>query len=277
MLKVTIGLPIYNAEKFLKFAIDSILCQTYTNIELLVVNDGSTDNSMAIVQSYQDDRIRIINDGFNKGLPFRLNQIALEASGFYLARMDSDDIMLPNRIANQVKTLENNLDIDVLGTNAYTIDENNLVQGIRYDNKNKTDLIKVSGFIHPSIIAKKEWFLSNPYDEKALRIEDKDLWFRTSKKYNFKMTTEPLLFYREFGANYYKKYLKEFNAIFYVIKKNNFQISQILFFCKYIFTGIVFYVFNLFGKESVLLQKRNQVKFKSVTLEAFFETINTKK
>lgn len=277
MLKVTIGLPIYNAEKFLKFAIDSILCQTYTNIELLVVNDGSTDNSMAIVQSYQDDRIRIINDGFNKGLPFRLNQIAREASGFYLARMDSDDIMLPNRIANQVKTLENNLDIDVLGTNAYTIDENNLVQGIRYDNKNKTELIKVSGFIHPSIIAKKEWFLSNPYDEKALRIEDKDLWFRTSKKYNFKMTTEPLLFYREFGSNYYKKYLKEFNAIFYVIKKNNFQISQILFFCKYIFTGIVFYVFNLFGKESVLLQKRNQVKFKSVTLEAFFETINTKK
>ena len=233
MLKVTIGLPIYNAQKFLKFAIDSILSQTYTNIELLVVNDGSTDNSMAIVQSYQDDRIRIINDGFNKGLPFRLNQIAREASGFYLARMDSDDIMSPNRIANQVKTLENNLDIDVLGTNAYTIDENNLVQGIRYDNKNKTELIKVSGFIHPSIIAKKEWFLSNPYDE--------------------------------------KQYFKEFTSIFYVLNKNKFKINQILFFCKYIFIGVVYYLFNLFGKENILLDKRNQVKIKRIALNQFLK------
>ena len=177
-------------------------------MELILVDDGSKDNSFKIAKQYeqQDKRIRVISDGLNRKLPARLNQIIREAKGKYIARMDADDIMHPQRLQRQFEILENHPNIDVLGTNAYVIDENNLVFGIRY--KNHVGLSKVEHFIHPTIMGKKQWFLDNPYDEKAIRIEDAELWYRTKSFSNFMITNEPLLFYREFGNNYYKKYFQ---------------------------------------------------------------------
>ena len=218
---VTIGLPFYNAEKYLALAIESVLQQTYTNWELLLLDDGSTDNSLCIAQSYaqKDSRIKVISDGKNKNLATRLNELPSLAQGLYLARMDADDIMHPARIERQLAVLETHSEIDVLGTNAYIINDENAVTGTRYPITPKNTLTRVRGFIHPTIIAKKQWFLENPYNTKALRMEDAELWYRTHSKYHFVRLNEPLLFYREVGNNYYKKYFLAQQSKAYIFSK----------------------------------------------------------
>ena len=126
---VTIGLPFYNAEKYLALAIESVLQQTYTDWELLLLDDGSTDDSLSIAQSYaqKDSRIKVISDGKNKNLATRLNELPSLAQGLYLARMDADDIMHPARIERQLAVLKTHPEIDVLGTNAYIINDENAV------------------------------------------------------------------------------------------------------------------------------------------------------
>ncbi|MGL5269675.1 MAG: glycosyltransferase family 2 protein, partial [Selenomonadaceae bacterium] len=117
-MKVSIGLPFYNDEKTLRYTIQSILLQSYTDWELILLDDGSTDGSLAIAKSIKDKRVRVVSDNENKGLAVRLNEIANLANGQYLARMDADDLMHPDRIKEQVLFLEENPEIDVVGTNA---------------------------------------------------------------------------------------------------------------------------------------------------------------
>ena len=142
---VTIGLPFYNAEKYLALAIESVLQQTYTDWELLLLDDGSTDNSLSIAQSYaqKDSRIKVISDGKNKNLATRLNELPSLAQGLYLARMDADDIMLPARIERQLAVLKAHPEIDVLGTNAYIINDENAVTSTRYPITPKNTLTRV--------------------------------------------------------------------------------------------------------------------------------------
>ena len=99
---VTIGIPFYNASQFLEYAIKSVINQTYTNWELILVDDGSTDDSLSIARSFNDQRIKILSDGVNKGLVSRLNEIILNSRGSYIARMDADDIMHFERIEKQI-------------------------------------------------------------------------------------------------------------------------------------------------------------------------------
>ena len=174
---VSIGLPVYNAEKFLRDAIVSILNQSYVHFELIIMDDGSTDKSIDIINSFNDKRIVLYQDGVNKGLPARLNEIANLAKGLYLARMDADDIMHPTRIEKQLQVLKLNNNIDVLGSNAYSIDECNTINGVRYSLGLETQLTRVSSFIHPTVFARTEWFLKNPYATNVLRGQDAELWF----------------------------------------------------------------------------------------------------
>ena len=128
---VTIAIPVYNGESYLRDAIQSVVNQTFQDWELYLVNDGSTDGSLAIMQEYalRDIRIKVIDDGQNKGLVTRLNQSIEIAVGKYYARMDADDIMYITRIEEQVKFLESHPDVDVLGTSIMIIDNNNNIMG----------------------------------------------------------------------------------------------------------------------------------------------------
>jgi glycosyltransferase involved in cell wall biosynthesis len=258
--KVTVGLPVYNDEKYLKKAIESVLEQTFTDFELIIVNDGSEDTSMDIVHSFKDPRIQIIGDAKNLGLPKRLNQITKLAKGKYLARMDSDDIMLPTRLEEQISILENDNNIDVLGTNIITIDKDGVKKGIRYTyNQIKPECITCSSFIHPTIMGKIEWYLNNPYSEIMLRVEDAELWRRTSTFSNFMLYKKPLLLYREVGKNYHKKYFegaKTFKKLF-IEKKEIFWLKK---WFKFIIVGFFYMFFSFFNAENKLLSKRNQVK-----------------
>jgi len=262
-VKVTIGLSVYNAERYLKEAIVSILNQTFENFELIIVNDGSKDSSMELAHSFQDNRIKIFDDGLNKGLPMRLNQIHSLAKGSYIARMDADDIMHPDRIKRQVLILEKHPEIDVLGTNAYSIDENNKVMGVRQSINNKTEILSVKSFIHPTIMGKTEWFLVNFYNEKLKRVEDIELWYRTKNKSNFKIVNQPLLFYREFGGSYYKKYQNGIPSMLNIskkyIRKFEFKSSLIWLFISFIsiFKYLLYRLFNLLKLEYLLINNRN--------------------
>lgn len=269
---ITIAIPFYNAQEFLSQAIESVLSQTYIDWRLLLIDDGSTDNSLNIAMKYKNDpRVIIHSDGKNKNLGFRLNQIPSLVDTKYLARMDADDIMHPERIEKQLKVLESNPEIDVLGSNAYSIDSNNLVQGIRLKYSKDDAIVKVKGFIHPTIMAETLWFKNNPYDIKAERIEDAELWFRSSNFYNFQIVTEPLLFYREFGTNYYKKYFKGFYAMLYALNKHSFNLKLMKFAIRYYISGSVYFLYNLFGKEEILVKKRNAIKLENIPLAFFFK------
>lgn len=262
-IMLTIGIPFYNAEKYFAFAIESVLSQTYKDWELILLNDGSSDNSLSIAKKFaeQDSRINVISDGKNKGLGARLNELAALSNGEYIARMDADDIMHPKRLETQLQILKDNPNIDVLGTNAYVIDENDLVFGMRY--RENSGLIKVEHFIHPTIMAKKQWFVDNPYDEKAIRIEDAELWYRTKNKNNFMIINEPLLFYREFGGEYYKKYFLASKCKNYILSKYYKDRYWKNFFLEHFIKGSIFWMSSRFNLEQEFINRRNAIIFSS--------------
>lgn len=273
---VTIGIPVYNAEKYLKIAIQSVINQIFTDFELIIIDDGSTDDSVKIIESFKDDRIIFIKDGLNKALPYRLNQITNLAKGKYIARMDADDVMDKDRIKKQLEILEKDQNIDVLGTNTYIIDKNNKVIGIR--NKTKLNEIKkVNTFIHPTIMGKKEWFLNNLYDERAIRIEDLELWLRNSNN-NFYQLNEPLFFYRELDQVVYKKHYKTINSTFYIVMKNikqkkyNLAYQWIKIYFKSYFKTFIYYILFILKKENILLNKRF-IKINDSNLQNYYNNL----
>lgn len=256
---ITVAIPFYNAEKFLAKAIDSVLNQTYKDFELILLDDGSTDSSLNIAEKYAklDGRIKVYSDGFNKNLGYRLNQIPALVKTEYLARMDADDVMHPMKLEKQLEILEKRDDIDVLGTNAFTINSDNKVVGIRM--QPSQDIVKVKSFIHPTIMARTQWFLDNPYDVDAVRMEDAELWFRTSHRYSFYVTKEPLFFYREFGCDYYKKYFATYKSRKYILNKYKNNKTWRDFFIKMLIKSYVYCFFNLISQEQFLINRRNEV------------------
>jgi len=118
---VTVLMPVYNGEKYLNEAIDSILNQTYTNFEFLIINDGSTDRSVEIIKGYNDSRIKLIHNKKNMGLVYTLNRGLALALGKYIVRMDADDISLPNRFKLQLDFMEINTEVALCSGNAMSI------------------------------------------------------------------------------------------------------------------------------------------------------------
>jgi glycosyltransferase involved in cell wall biosynthesis len=114
---VSVLIPVYNSEKFVADSLKSIISQTYQNLEILVLDDGSTDQSIQKVKSFDDSRIQIFSHEINQGLIVTRNELIEKANGKYIAFLDSDDISYPNRIQLQVDFLEKNSDFGMLGSN----------------------------------------------------------------------------------------------------------------------------------------------------------------
>lgn len=129
-MRLTVFMPVYNREQYLKESIRSILNQDYTDFELLIIDDGSTDNSISIIQSFKDDRIRLLKNESNKGVVFTRNRGLEEAKGEYILLLDSDDIALPGRLRKQLEFMENKPDA-IITSSAYIA---------RYPNGNKTSV-----------------------------------------------------------------------------------------------------------------------------------------
>lgn len=212
---ITVGIPAYNAEKYLKLAIDSVLGQTFTDFELLLVNDGSTDTTLSILQNYRDNRIRVLNDGQNRGLIYRLNEMVTLANGKYFARMDADDVMFPERLQTQVTFLENNPEVALCHTSAISIDRENRVLGLKQAGLVKDSATVLSGVfpIHPTVLGTLAYFRTNPYREGFFQMEDMELWYRTADNNTILAIDDPLLFYREDSIKNSGKHRKMYQGL----------------------------------------------------------------
>ena len=222
---ISIGIPFFNAEKYLEDAIKSVLAQTFKNWELILVDDGSTDRSLEIAQSFVDPRIRIISDGYNRRLPYRLNQIINEAKYDLIARMDADDLMAVDRLEKQVKVLNENPEIDLVVTSLYSIGNKNEILGKRifsnHQMQPKEILQGLTNLLHPSLLARKAWCQRNLYQIDNCLAEDYELWLSAAIKndLNYLVMQEPLYFYREVENVKKEKMVRGYNTQIKVIKK----------------------------------------------------------
>jgi len=198
---VSVALPTFNSEKTLSSAIRSVLNQTYANIELLIVDDGSTDASLRVANGFQDPRIRLVVDGQRKGISARLNQAIDMAGGKYFARMDGDDIAFAQRFERQVSYLESHPEVDLLGAAVLVFRSDGSILGKIPAKLTHTEICARpwSGFYlpHPSWMGRLDWFRCHRYDEKANGAEDQHLLFRTFRTSRFACLPDTLLGYRE--------------------------------------------------------------------------------
>lgn len=165
--KVTVALSTFNGGLFLELALRSILNQSWSNWELILLDDGSSDGAIDRLPFLNDPRIILVRDGSNRGLSFRLNQAVQMASGKYFARMDQDDICHPERLSCQVNFLLEHPEVDLLATKCYSIDEQNKLIGTLPSAFDHADICRLpwKGFYmpHPSWMGRIEWFRQNNY------------------------------------------------------------------------------------------------------------------
>lgn len=197
---VTVLMPVYNCEKHLKDAIDSILNQTYSNFHFLIINDGSTDQSESIIFSYQDERIRYIKNEENIQLIDSLNKGLDLISTKYIARMDADDIAHPHRLQKQVEYLEMNSNCVVCGSFYQFIGESEeMIQLPVFSDQIKFQLLHFNSFCHPSTVLRTSVLKNNKiqYHKDFKHAEDYFLWTELALKGDFYNLPEVLLFYRK--------------------------------------------------------------------------------
>lgn len=183
--RVTVLMPVYNAERYLREAIDSILAQTFTDFELLLINDGSTDGSVSIIESYDDPRIRLAHNERNLGLVPTLNKGIDLARGEYIARMDSDDVSMPERLEKQVAFMDANSDCSVVAAKILQIDEDGRELGLWKGDAGAVTpqgicsrLPFVCCLAHPTVMARTSILQAYRYNPARRHVEDYDLWLR---------------------------------------------------------------------------------------------------
>ncbi|MGB4769908.1 MAG: glycosyltransferase [Chitinophagaceae bacterium] len=182
---VSILIPVYNTAAYLTRAIQSILEQQYPSMEIILINDGSTDASETIIQFFQDPRIRYVKNEQNMGLVYTLNKGIDLSAGKYIARMDGDDVSLPGRIAQQVDYLEAHPEVSVLATRVSLINEQDQPLGYWEADQQIMEPEQIRAFLpkdnclaHPSIMARAELLKKYKYRSEQSQAEDYDLWLR---------------------------------------------------------------------------------------------------
>lgn len=188
MSTVTVLMPVYNADRYLVPAIESILRQTFKEFELLIINDASTDGSGKIIASFSDKRLRVVDNENNLGVTKTLNRGLHLAEGELIARQDADDLSHPERLARQVTFLRAHPDIALVGTQALIIDEWGNYKRILRDRPHhhiaiKWDLLFDNSFVHTSVMFRNKIVRDTlgGYDPSFVACEDYELWSRVAE------------------------------------------------------------------------------------------------
>jgi len=225
--KVTVLMSVFNGEKYLREAIDSILNQTFKDFEFIIINDASTDKTLRILNDYNDPRIIIYNNKKNIGLTKSLNIGLRMAKGKYIARQDADDISTHDRLEKEVHFLEKHKNHAVVGTSAKIIDKDNVIIQL-LDRPAKDEQIRkvleIRNCINHGSAMIRRTHLNEvgQYDENMLRSQDYDLWLRLSKKYRLANLSEYLYLWRKHAENIEAKNFIEQNIfVALAIIKNN--------------------------------------------------------
>jgi len=178
---ISVIMPIFNAQQDLREAIESVLQQSFVDFELLVIDDGSTDQSVQIIHSFDDPRIRLISQAQNLGLVAALNRGISEARGQFIARMDGDDLCLPERLALQLSAMQN-LQLDICGSHWAQIDAQGKQFGVLYAPKQMDEVVATLAttvpYAHGSVMIRKSFLDQHHLRYQAGFSEDYQLWIR---------------------------------------------------------------------------------------------------
>ncbi|ADO82177.1 glycosyltransferase [Ilyobacter polytropus] len=227
---VSVVMAVFNGEKYLKEALESILRQSYKNFEFVIIDDGSTDDSVKIIESYNEKRIILIKNNKNLGLPTSLNKGIEAAKGKYIARMDADDICKKDRLKLQVEFLEKNEDIDVLaGGVEIFVGGNKWVKKKLYPPECHKEIEKrllyENCLTHPTIMMRKSFLLKNnlKYNVECKFAQDWALWLEATRYGKFYGLNKVLLEYRihkkSITSNTNNKYVERIKVLSVVLKR----------------------------------------------------------
>jgi glycosyltransferase involved in cell wall biosynthesis len=192
---LSVVLPTYNCERYIAECLESILSQTFRDFEVLVIDDCSTDSTVAIVEGFGDCRIRLLQKPLHSGYTRSLNLGIDCARGEFLARIDGDDICLPTRFEEQIDYLRSNPDVALCGTACISNGEKVLRQPETHE-AIRVKIFFSSPFFHPTVMGKTSLFLDCRYDPDFEPAEDYELWSRIVLKYRTANLPNPLLAYR---------------------------------------------------------------------------------
>lgn len=202
---VTVFMPAFNGEAYIEKAIQSVLNQSFTDFELLIINDGSTDGTLDIVRKFTDPRIRLIHNDGNKGLTFTRNRGIEEAKGQYIAILDCDDLAMPDRLKAQIAFLNSNPEIAMCGGQAITIDESGKQIGnlnVMAGDKNiSPELVFHNTFINSTLMIKRSAMLESGGYRDYSPAEDYELSYRISLHHPVANLNKVLVAYRLHGNN----------------------------------------------------------------------------
>ncbi len=203
---VSVLMAAYNAERYISHAIQSVLDQSFQDFELIVYNDGSTDDTAAVVKKISDSRILFIDNVINKGLQHARNTLLKSATGKYVAILDSDDIALPNRLEKLYHFLEAHPRVSLCGGNALVIDGDGRGDGTLYCPLFKPQELKVdfffnNVFVNSSVMFRRDVALEVGGYRDLTIGEDYDLFVRMADRHEIHVFHEPVVHYRIHGAN----------------------------------------------------------------------------
>lgn len=248
---ISVIMGVYNCEATLAEALDSIIDQTYENWEIIMCDDGSTDNTVSVAKSYFEkypDKIRLIKNEKNMGLNFTLNKCLAEAEGYYIARMDGDDISYPERFSEELKLFEEHPEISIVSSPMELFDEEGVWgrTSVRVSPQ-KRDFVKSTQFCHAACMVKKEAYDAvggYSVDKKLLRVEDYHLWVKMYQKGYIGMNIEKPLYKmrddrnaqsrRKFKYRLNEAYVKACAIKYFGLSKSNY-----IFCLKPIILGLV--------------------------------------
>ncbi len=234
---VSVIMPMYNAEKLVKQTIDSILGQTFEDFEFLIVDDGSSDKSIDVVQSYSDSRIKLYKNEINIGYVPTLNKLIQIAEGEFIARQDNDDISHRQRLEKQVRYMQKHPQVGLCGSHAKFIGSKNS-GGYFHPHTNsdiRAQMVFGNPIVHPSVMIRSELFKGgNPlsYNPDLMPAEDYALWYEISQKAQIVNLKKSLLKYRwhanNTGVLKANKQIQCANAVRFHIIETSLQIKMTL-------------------------------------------------
>jgi glycosyltransferase involved in cell wall biosynthesis len=260
--KVSIGIAFKNPRQYFLLALKSVFAQTFTDWELILIDDGSTDDSLSLAKSLDDPRVRVYTDGESRGLNIRLNQLISLARAPYFFRMDADDIMHSERLEKQYKALLENDENTVIGTSAYSINQDSQIVGLRQAPEHQElGFAARYSFIHPTVAASTDWFRHNLYSTNLLyhRCQDAELWCRTTASTKFINLPEPLLYYRENGVFSFSNYLTA-KLVALILIQDQFRhptYHYIYLFISEICKILLFFIADLLNFNDILVKRRS--------------------
>ncbi|CAM2830066.1 glycosyltransferase family 2 protein [Rariglobus hedericola] len=197
---ITVLMPVHNAAPFVRAAIDSILTQSWTEFEFLIIDDGSSDDSLAVIKGIADPRIRLVEQKPNQGIVSTLNSGLALARGRYIARMDADDLALPGRLEQQFNFMESHPEVGLCGTYFQKIGDDPGPGWIRFHENASLQiaLLFENPFCHPTVMMRREILSRHQllYPADAPHAEEYALWARLARHTHFANLPDTLLHYR---------------------------------------------------------------------------------